>query len=107
MSMNRPGKTPMYSPLQEKEVDSAVDHDYFWHAVSKPSDFGKIVSRLEKDYGPCLYIDMGPSGTMATFIKYNLPQDSGSVSIPLLSPFKGVEKRLEELQKKILPDSWT
>ncbi len=101
MPLHHPVKTKMYSPLQEKAITTAINPEYFWHAVSKPFNFGKMLSKIEEDYGPCLYIDLGPSGTMATFVKYNLSSESPSVAIPLLSPFKGVEKRLKELRIRV------
>ena len=99
--LNRPGKITMYSPLQRKEIRSAVGEYYFWDAVSQPFDFGVMLSQLEENYGPCLYIDLGPSGTMATFVKYNLPPESSSIPITILSPFKGDTERLQALKATI------
>jgi len=44
---------------------------YFWDVVRGPIQFGAMVGRLEQE-GPRRYIDLGPSGTLATFVKYQI-----------------------------------
>jgi len=75
-----------------------IPNDYFWNVVSKPTDFTRFVKFMEQK-GPCLYIDLGPSGTSATFVKYNLSGQSDSIVHQIMTPFKR-----EESQLKLLSD---
>lgn len=60
--------------------------DYFWDLVRQPVRFYKTVQTAEKA-GPRLYIDAGPSGTLATFVKYILSPDSASLTVPIMDKF--------------------
>lgn len=73
-----------------------LPEDYFWNVVSQPSDFADAISALEKR-GPCLYVDLGPSGTSASFVNYNLPADTSSIVHPIMTLFKQEEKQLQRL----------
>lgn len=68
----------------------------FWDAVRQPIRFRDTIARLETD-GPCRYIDVGPSGTLATFVKYALPAASRSTTHPILTPFGQDTKHLASL----------
>lgn len=85
------------SGIESKEL-SFLPEDYFWDVVSKYSNFPKTVNYLEKQ-GPCFYIDLGPSGTSATFVKYNLKPMSSSKTFKIMSPFRNEEEQLRALQK--------
>lgn len=74
--------------------------DYFWKVVSEPMNVPKLVNYLEEK-APCLYIDLGPSGTLATFVKYNLSSTSQSITHPIMTPFKTELKQLDLLVKMI------
>lgn len=63
----------------------------FWDVTRHPIRFPAAVARLEKD-GPCRYLDLGPSGTLATFLRYLLPAGSASTALPVLTPY-GQEAR--------------
>jgi acyl transferase domain-containing protein len=60
--------------------------DYFWTAARMPIQFSQTILQLEQE-GPSRYIDVGPSGSMATFLKYLLPASSASSITPLITPF--------------------
>jgi acyl transferase domain-containing protein len=67
-----------------------------WNALRSPIMFRDTILRLEAS-GPCHYVDVGPSGTMATMLKYVLPAGGGSTSHSILSPFGQGGKRLSAL----------
>jgi bacillaene synthase trans-acting acyltransferase len=67
-----------------------------WNAVRKPIDFRQTIANLEMR-GPCCYIDVGPAGTLATFLKYGLPSTSTSKVFPTLSPFAADLKNYRRL----------
>lgn len=70
---------------------SALPEDYFWGVVRNPIRFRETIAGLEQQ-GPRRYIDVGPAGTLATFLKYGLPAGSKSTVHTILTPF-GVDQR--------------
>jgi bacillaene synthase trans-acting acyltransferase len=75
---------------------SFVPDDYFWDVVSQPFDFAGTVSQFE-ERGPCLYVDLSPSGSAATFVNYNLPASTSSIVYRIMTPFKREERQLQGL----------
>lgn len=75
-------------------IDTNIDT--FWHVVRGPIHFQKTVTWLEAR-GSHTYIDVGPSGTLATFLKYALPAKSNSRAFPILSPYKQSVKNLNHV----------
>ncbi|MBD3347402.1 MAG: acyltransferase domain-containing protein [Chitinivibrionales bacterium] len=67
-------------------VTSLVNAYYLWNATRKAVFFNHVIRRLEQQ-GPNLYLDLGPSGTLATFIKYNLDKCSQSRYCSLINEF--------------------
>lgn len=58
---------------------------FMWDVIRKPIRFMDTVQRMEAQ-GSYDYIDLGPSGTLATFVKSNLAPGSGSRSFRVLNP---------------------
>jgi acyl transferase domain-containing protein len=56
---------------------------YFWDVTRNPIRFRESVAKLEQS-GTYRYIDAGPAGTLATFLKYGLPPGSASTFQPVL-----------------------
>lgn len=82
------------SGIKNKELDVVVKN-YFGEVVSAYTNYPKTVKYIEnKD--TCLYIDLGPSGTSATFVKYNLDPSSKSKTFQIMTPFG---RELEQLKK--------
>lgn len=48
----------------------AVDAGHFWRVVRQPIRLGAAVRHIDQG---SLYLDLGPSGTLATFLRYILP----------------------------------
>jgi acyl transferase domain-containing protein len=70
--------------------------DYFWNVVRHQIRFPEAVARLE-EHGPRRYIDVGPAGTLATFLKYGMPATSKSTVHTILTPFGLDHKNLSAL----------
>ncbi|HXH38614.1 MAG TPA: acyltransferase domain-containing protein [Thermoanaerobaculia bacterium] len=70
---------------------SDLSDDYFWNVVRHPIRFRETTARLERE-GTHRYIDVGPSGTLATFLKYGLPAATESTVHSILTPF-GVDQK--------------
>ncbi|MFP5392983.1 MAG: acyltransferase domain-containing protein, partial [Gammaproteobacteria bacterium] len=51
--------------------------DYFWSVARRPICFEQTIHRLDAE-GPFEYIDVGPSSSLAAFLKYVLPSESAS-----------------------------
>jgi trans-AT polyketide synthase, acyltransferase and oxidoreductase domains len=77
--------------------DVGVDH--FWRMVREPINFQKAIRFLENQERPFLYVDLGPSATMANFATRNLLPDSRSRSIALIDPFAREGQSLESLRE--------
>ena len=70
--------------------------DFFWGAVRQPIRFREAIAQLERE-GSHRYIDVGPSGTLATFLKYGLPAGSASTAHAILTPWGQDQKNLTTL----------
>ncbi|MBP6919310.1 MAG: hypothetical protein KBB94_10400, partial [Legionellaceae bacterium] len=60
--------------------------DYLWDVIRLPLLFQASVETLEQS-GPYHYLDLGPFGTLANFVKYNLKPGSLSKTLLMLTPF--------------------
>ncbi len=76
------------------------DYQYFDQVVSSYSDFSKGICYLEQQE-PCLYIDLGPSGTSANFTKRSIAKESKSYVYTILSPYTNVFRQLEKLTNNL------
>jgi len=80
----------------EAAVLSALPADFFWQVVRRPIRFGATVEILERAQAYD-YIDLGPSGTLATFLRYLLPVERKPAIQAVLSPFGNDHARLSAL----------
>lgn len=76
---------PFISCVEAKQLTD-LSPSHFWHSVRSPIQFQATIENLERK-GNYVYIDLGPSGTLATFVKYNLNRHSSSQLFPVLTPF--------------------
>jgi acyl transferase domain-containing protein len=88
-------KIPLVCCAQTSAVD-AVTPDIVWNSLRMPIEFERTVAELEKS-GPHQYVDVGPAGTLATFLKYALPSTSASKTHSVLSPFGAELKNYQRL----------
>lgn len=77
-----------------------IDGDYFWQVVQGSMRFADTVEFLEQ-LGPHVYIDCGPSGTSATFVKYNLARESQSVFFPVLTQFGQAQRNIDTIKESL------
>ena len=97
-SLARPGKG-FVSGLLCEEADR-LPAGYFWDVVSGYMDYRRVIRYMESK-GPCLYVDLGPSGTGANFARYNIGAGSLSRTCPIMSPFKREQEQLVQLKKML------
>lgn len=70
-----------------------ISAESFWRTARLPIEFPKTIQYLES-CGPHTYVDVGPSGTLATFLKRLLPLGSGSDFYSILTPYDNAVKNL-------------
>lgn len=70
--------------------------DFFWSVVRRPIRFRDAIAHREQ-LGAHRYIDVGPSGTLATFVKYAVPATSASTAHTILAPYGRDTKNLDAL----------
>lgn len=85
-----------FSSLKGGLIEEA-DAEYFWELVRHPIAFDKTINRILQK-GDFIFIDVGPSGTLATFVKYLLPPDSGSLHLETINPFGRDMESIEKLK---------
>lgn len=87
------GSVPMLCCERAAAVQGPLDGAYFWRVLRHPIRFRETIGRLQLE-GPHRYVDVGPAGTLATFVKYGLPADSASTTHAVLTPFGQDQKNL-------------
>lgn len=88
---SRPATIPIVSSRGAEVTDTALP-ETLWRAAREPVAFRQTIAMLERQQAPT-YIDCGPSGTLATFAKYNLPKDAHHRCVSLITPFgRNVER---------------
>lgn len=92
-------KVPWIS-CSKAQTLSAITKEHLWDVVRQPILFQKTIQQLEA-IGNYTYLDLGTSGTLATFVKYNLLPPSGSQVMPLLTPFGSHLHKLELIKATI------
>ncbi|MBP2000166.1 acyl transferase domain-containing protein [Paenibacillus shirakamiensis] len=65
---------------------AAIQSNYFWDIIRDPIDFRGALNSLP-EHDEYVYVDLGPSGTLATFTKYSLPERSVNSRFTLLPPY--------------------
>jgi bacillaene synthase trans-acting acyltransferase len=81
------GSIPVVSSVYGRYLGKDdLTENYYWNLARQPVEFYKTVQMIEKS-GPCLYIDAGPSGTLAAFVKYIVGEGADSKSVPVIDKF--------------------
>lgn len=76
------------------EIINSLDMSYTWQAIRQPILFQNAIKYMES-IGKFHYIDVGPSGTLAAFVKYNVDRKSIPKIASILGPRGSNEKRLQ------------
>lgn len=105
----RPAITPFISsacitPLTMTDITSR----HFWDIIKLPMNFQALIQALE-EHNNNYYLDIGPAGTLATFVKYNLIKNSASSSkfFSILNPYsQNLEHQALENLQKVLKNSY-
>ncbi len=86
---------PVWSCCLGRPVNE-VDANFLWQIVREPMHVRRTFAALE-ERGGAHYIDLSPTGTIASILRQELGDQTTSIVSPLMSPFGGNMKRLDEL----------
>lgn len=67
-------------------VPDPFDPEYMWNVIRSPILFYDTIKQLSWDE-EMIYVDVGPSGTLANFVKYNLPKQGYDRLFTIMTPF--------------------
>lgn len=99
----QPAKVPMMSCVNSQAMNS-VNADYFWQIARRPILFRQVITKIESGSNNYTYIDLGPSGTLATYVKYLKKSNSSSEAYSILNMFgqdvKNLNRTLEAVKPK-------
>lgn len=77
-------EVPLISCVDGK-ARRTIPPDHLWRIVREPIRFAETIRALERQ-GPHVYVDVGPSGTLATFVKYLLGAEADGRVVSLMTP---------------------
>lgn len=89
-------QVPFISSVLGQELVT-IDADYLWRVGREPINFQTAIAYCEAKHPAC-YLDLGPSGTLANYARYNLTENSHSKVYPSLAPFGSNAQTLENLR---------
>lgn len=84
------------------DLQADVADDYFWQVARREIRFMQAIEGLESG-GAIDYVDLSPSGTLASFLKYLLPASSASRAWSAMSPFGRDAEVLAAVVSQLLP----
>lgn len=90
----RPGWVPVLGqcppPGPERSYAQAL-----WHIIREPLDFPSLLQRLDRQQ-PMRFIDVGPAGTLAGWVRHGGGAGTAWQTVGLLSPWGGDRTRLRK-----------
>jgi bacillaene synthase trans-acting acyltransferase len=92
-----PGRMPVMCCAHADELKE-LPPGFFWRAVRDPIMFHKTITKLEGK-GGFSYVDVGPSGTLATLLKYVLPPKTCSTTHKIIGAFGSARDNIAELSQ--------
>jgi len=98
-----PPRIPVISAQKGRTI-AKLDEIHLWDVIRQPVDFKSTIRQLVSQQD-CIFIDVGPSGTLSTAVKYLLPKSTSSIFFPTLNQFghghPAVEKIISCLSNRI------
>lgn len=94
-----PPKLPFISATKSQQLD-IIPAPYFWEVIRRPIHFQNTIQKLENENN-YIYLDVGPTGTLANFAKYNFSPLSQSKTLATLVPFNLVAPNFTNLREAV------
>ncbi|MCP4147657.1 MAG: ACP S-malonyltransferase, partial [bacterium] len=97
---------PFISCVSGKSI-TRFPADYSWRIARATIRFQEALQTLNTDN--CFYLDMGPAGTMANFVKNNLKKnlkkdcDNPTDCFSIMTPYGGEIKKISTLKNHLIP----
>lgn len=91
-----PPRLPYFSGMTAQYLRT-IPASYFWDVVRQPISFHEGLVRLEGEQSS-IFVDCGPAGTLANFVKYTLPSHSQSAYFSTMTAFHQCTKNIETLK---------
>ncbi|MCX2924129.1 acyltransferase domain-containing protein [Streptomyces sp. NEAU-W12] len=91
-----PPQTPVISSATAERVDE-VSADGIWAAVREPVEFSRTIEKVTAA-GGATFVDLGPSATLATFVKYIVGPGGGSSHVSAVNRFGNDVKSMDDFQ---------
>lgn len=88
------GKVPIVSS-KDTRIKHEITHDDFWEVLRYSVNFENTIKNLVNMH-ECVFIDLGPSGSLATSVKYILADNTKSIPLQLINQYG---KNLQTLEK--------
>lgn len=76
---------PIYSCTTGSQIKAVHEH-HLWKVLREPVDFANTINRI-LDEGDFTFVDVGPSGSLSTSVKYCLPKSSDSIYLETMNQF--------------------
>jgi trans-AT polyketide synthase/acyltransferase/oxidoreductase domain-containing protein len=78
-------RIPFYSSVEARCIEH-LDGEYFWRTARDPIRFMEAIESIDNSEH-YRFIDLGPTGTMASLMRYKGDQQSTSNVFPIVTPF--------------------
>jgi acyl transferase domain-containing protein len=92
-------QTPIVSAGRAGILYSLAD-GIWWRMTRGAIHFQRALAELEAS-GPKIYLDLGPSATLGSFVRQNLGAGAASEVIPIMTPFAQDRKNLAIAEEKL------
>jgi len=84
------------------EGDERFSPAYWWRVIRQPIEFRQALAEFQYNHPQAVYLDVGPSGNMATFTKYNLPESRHNRIMPIMTPFGNDHENIKAIRDRLL-----
>ncbi|HEY8360398.1 MAG TPA: acyltransferase domain-containing protein [Ramlibacter sp.] len=74
---------------------------YWWEVIRRPIDFRSAFLGLERRHPGAVYLDLGPSGSQASFARYNLPASEHGRVHAIMTPFGREPERIMAVRESL------
>ncbi|MDQ1354664.1 MAG: trans-AT polyketide synthase, acyltransferase and oxidoreductase domain, partial [Acidobacteriota bacterium] len=90
-------RLPLISCVSGRVMEE-IPTDYFWQVVRQPVLFPKALENLQtkEDY---IYLDLGPSATLANFAKNNLKETTKAICFSIMTPYESDLKKIDQFKE--------
>ncbi|MCK4841721.1 MAG: acyltransferase domain-containing protein [Methylococcales bacterium] len=108
-----PAKIPIISCLQSADVEQGrgvavmeghggFSSTHWWTVIRQPIAFKQTLVKFQHNHPQAVYLDVSPSGNMATFTKYNLPESMHNRIMSIMTPFGNEQESIDAVKERLI-----